>query len=58
MKPGVLLTEVSIGDSITNDELLALECDVLIPAAMENAIDATNAARCGRRWWWRRPTIR
>jgi glutamate dehydrogenase (NAD(P)+) len=31
-------------DQITNEELLALECDVLIPAALENAITAHNAA--------------
>ncbi len=29
---------------ISNDELLALECDVLIPAALENQIRADNAA--------------
>lgn len=29
--------------SLTNDELLALECDVLIPAALENQIRADNA---------------
>jgi glutamate dehydrogenase (NAD(P)+) len=29
--------------SISNDELLALECDILIPAAMENQIRADNA---------------
>lgn len=30
-------------DSITNEELLTCECDVLIPAAMENTIDAAVA---------------
>ena len=29
---------------ITNDELLALDCDILIPAAMENQITSANAA--------------
>ena len=29
--------------TITNDELLALNCDILIPAAMENQIHADNA---------------
>jgi len=29
--------------SITNDELLVLPCDILIPAALENQIRATNA---------------
>jgi glutamate dehydrogenase (NAD(P)+) len=43
VQPGVLLKEVEIGDFVTNAELLALECDVLIPAALENAIDGQNA---------------
>ncbi len=30
-------------DTITNEELLALECDVLVPAALENVITARNA---------------
>ena len=30
-------------ESISPQELLALECEILIPAALENAIDATNA---------------
>ena len=28
------------GDAITNEELLTCDCDVLIPAAMENTVDA------------------
>ena len=32
------------GDSITNAELLALDCDVLIPAALGGVITAANAA--------------
>ncbi|WP_219838808.1 Glu/Leu/Phe/Val dehydrogenase [Paenibacillus sp. R14(2021)] len=32
-------------DTITNEELLALECDVLVPAAIENQITADNADR-------------
>jgi glutamate dehydrogenase (NAD(P)+) len=32
-------------DAITNDELLALECDVLAPAALEQVINAGNADR-------------
>jgi glutamate dehydrogenase (NAD(P)+) len=43
-KPGVLLKEAGEGDFVTNAELLALECDVLVPAALENAIDAENVA--------------
>jgi glutamate dehydrogenase (NAD(P)+) len=43
-RSGALLKEVGVGDFVTNTELLALECDVLIPAALENAIDATTVA--------------
>jgi len=32
-------------DEATNDELLELECDVLVPAALEQAISADNAPR-------------
>jgi glutamate dehydrogenase/leucine dehydrogenase len=32
-------------DKIRDEELLALNCDVLIPAALENAIDGRNAAK-------------
>lgn len=31
------------GDNITNEELLAMDCDILIPAAMENQITKENA---------------
>ncbi len=31
------------GDEITNSELLAVDCDILIPAALENQINASNA---------------
>jgi glutamate dehydrogenase (NAD(P)+) len=31
------------GEGITNDELLALDCDVLIPAALEGVLTAENA---------------
>jgi glutamate dehydrogenase (NAD(P)+) len=31
--------------AITNDDLLALECDILIPAALENQLRRDNAAR-------------
>jgi glutamate dehydrogenase (NAD(P)+) len=43
VQPGALLKEEQVGDFVTNAELLALDCDVLVPAALENAIDATNA---------------
>jgi len=32
-------------ETITNEELLEIECDVLIPAALENQITAANAGR-------------
>jgi glutamate dehydrogenase (NAD(P)+) len=31
-------------DTITNEELITLDCDILVPAAMENAITKSNAA--------------
>jgi glutamate dehydrogenase len=31
------------GEVITNEELLAVDCDILIPAALENQINSTNA---------------
>lgn len=37
------------GDRITNDELLELPCEVLIPAALENQITYKNAARINAR---------
>jgi glutamate dehydrogenase (NAD(P)+) len=45
VQPGVLLKDIKTGDFVTNAELLALDCDVLIPAALENAVDADNAAK-------------
>jgi len=50
--PGVIAYKAETGhvkgfpgsDRISNEELLALNCDVLIPAALENAITAQNAA--------------
>lgn len=33
------------GDEITNEELLELECDILIPAALENQITDRNASK-------------
>ena len=40
---GASVTEAERGELITNDELLALECDVVIPAAMSEAITEKNA---------------
>jgi glutamate dehydrogenase (NAD(P)+) len=33
------------GDKLSNQDLLAMECEVLVPAALENQITADNAAR-------------
>jgi len=35
----------SEGDSVTNDELLEIECDILSPAALQNQITGENADR-------------
>ena len=40
-----MLTDFRDTDSITNEELLELECDVLVPAAYENQITVVNAPR-------------
>ncbi len=37
------LSEYRNADHVTNEELLALECDVLVPAALENVINSHNA---------------
>ncbi len=37
------VTGFSEADSLPREELLALECDVLVPAALENALTAENA---------------
>ncbi len=42
---GAPLREFSGGEAITNEELLLLDCDVLAPCALEQAINAANAAR-------------
>ena len=39
------LTEYIGGDQISNESLLELECDILIPAALENQIASENADR-------------
>ncbi|MBI5605467.1 MAG: Glu/Leu/Phe/Val dehydrogenase [Deltaproteobacteria bacterium] len=39
------LTDVVKADSITNHELLEIDCDILIPAALENQITGENAPR-------------
>ncbi|MGH7526101.1 MAG: Glu/Leu/Phe/Val family dehydrogenase [Gemmatimonadales bacterium] len=37
------LSEFNEAEHITNDQLLTLDCDVLVPAAMENVITSLNA---------------
>lgn len=39
------LTDFPGGEAITNEELLTCECDVLIPAAIENTIDEQTASQ-------------
>ncbi|HTS87848.1 MAG TPA: Glu/Leu/Phe/Val dehydrogenase [Gemmatimonadales bacterium] len=39
-----LLRGYTQGDAITNEELLTLDCDVLVPAALENVITQDNAS--------------
>jgi glutamate dehydrogenase (NAD(P)+) len=44
-REGGRLVELAGGEAITNDELVALECDVLAPCALEQAITERNADR-------------
>lgn len=55
---GASVTEAESGELITNDELLTLDCDVVIPAAMSEAITEKNAGRVSARWSSRPPTSR
>lgn len=41
---GGVVADSELGDAITNDELLALNCDVLSPAALGKVINRDNAA--------------
>jgi glutamate dehydrogenase (NAD(P)+) len=40
---GKLLDKYKKGEHVTNEELLTLKCDVLVPAALENVITSRNA---------------
>ena len=40
-----LLGDYPEGERITNEELLTLDCEVLVPAALENVITSQNASR-------------
>lgn len=42
---GASVTEAEHGELITNDELFSLECDVVIPAALSEAINEKNAGQ-------------
>jgi glutamate dehydrogenase/leucine dehydrogenase len=42
---GTSVCDYGEGDRITNEELLVMECDVLVPAALENVITLKNAAK-------------
>ena len=39
------VSDFSEGDRLSNADLLALPCDILVPAALENQITASNASR-------------
>ncbi len=41
----VITPEAKMGDEITNEELLELECDILVPSALENQITEKNAPK-------------
>lgn len=45
MKPEQSVSNLLPGDKLTNDELLALECDVLAPCALQNQLTGKNAAQ-------------
>lgn len=49
VRGGSDLDTFSGGDAITNAELLELECEVLVPAALENQITRANAPRIAAR---------
>jgi glutamate dehydrogenase (NAD(P)+) len=42
-RSGKLLAEYKDADHVTNEELFTLDCDVLVPAALENVITSQNA---------------
>ena len=44
-RSGGSLTELKSGERISNEELLVLDCDVLVPCALEQVITADNADR-------------
>ncbi|MFN8106055.1 MAG: Glu/Leu/Phe/Val dehydrogenase [Acidimicrobiia bacterium] len=44
VQAGNKLADAVTGDAIDNDELLALDCDVLVPAAVGEVVNGSNAA--------------
>ena len=42
---GASVLDYSEGDRITNEELITIQCNVLVPAALENVITLKNAAK-------------
>jgi len=44
-RAGIGVSEYPDGERISNDELLELDCDILIPAAIDNVINHQNAPR-------------
>jgi glutamate dehydrogenase (NAD(P)+) len=42
---GRQVTDYTEGDRVSNEELLEIECEILIPSALENQITANNAQR-------------
>ncbi|MCK4594947.1 glutamate dehydrogenase, partial [bacterium] len=45
MKPEESVSNLLPGDKITNEELLALECDVLAPCALQNQLTEKNSGK-------------
>ncbi len=45
MQSKKLLNAYKNAEQITNEQLLTLDCDVLVPAALENVIDDENASQ-------------
>jgi glutamate dehydrogenase (NAD(P)+) len=43
LQESVSVADFAGGESVTNEELLELECDILIPAAIQGVINTTNA---------------
>ncbi len=44
-RSGLPIQEMKVGDHLTNDELLTLDCTVLVPAALSEQITSNNAER-------------